>query len=108
MSNFDQDEDANGVRFTWNVWPSSRLAATRLIVPLASVYTPLKQTVNVMSIVFLHDDDFAQPFLCSPPLVINQYNIIIFRFKKQILSLLKFKLISMFLKIIELILFAEP
>jgi len=60
MSNFDQDEDANGIRFTWNVWPSSRLAATRLIVPLASVYTPLKQTTNLTTLPYT-------PIYCKGP-----------------------------------------
>ena len=35
-------EDKDGVRLSWNVWPSSRLEATRMVVPLASLYTPLK------------------------------------------------------------------
>ncbi|GIY89428.1 protein transport protein Sec23A [Caerostris extrusa] len=38
-----QNEDRDGTRFTWNVWPSSRLEATRLVVPLACLYTPLKE-----------------------------------------------------------------
>lgn len=47
MSTFDefiqQNEDRDGVRFTWNVWPSSRLEATRLVVPIAVLYQPLKE-----------------------------------------------------------------
>ena len=35
-------EDRDGIRLSWNVWPSSRLEATRMVVPLASLYTPLK------------------------------------------------------------------
>ena len=35
-------EDRDGVRLSWNVWPSSRLEATRMVVPLAALYTPLK------------------------------------------------------------------
>nr|CAD7590259.1 unnamed protein product [Timema genevievae] len=38
-----QNEDRDGVRFTWNVWPSSRLEATRLVVPLGCLYQPLKE-----------------------------------------------------------------
>ena len=37
-------EDRDGVRLSWNVWPSSRLEATRMVVPLAALYTPLKVT----------------------------------------------------------------
>jgi protein transport protein SEC23 len=38
-----QNEDRDGVRLSWNVWPSSRLEATRLVVNLACLYTPLKE-----------------------------------------------------------------
>jgi protein transport protein SEC23 len=38
-----QNEDRDGVRFTWNVWPSSRLETTRLVVPLGCLYQPLKE-----------------------------------------------------------------
>lgn len=38
-----QNEDRDGVRFTWNVWPSSRLEATRLVVPIGALYQPLKE-----------------------------------------------------------------
>jgi protein transport protein SEC23 len=39
---FDAEEERDGIRWTWNVWPSSRLEATRLVVPVACTYTPLK------------------------------------------------------------------
>eukprot|EP01090_Pellita_catalonica_P015756 TRINITY_DN4330_c0_g1_i1.p1 TRINITY_DN4330_c0_g1~~TRINITY_DN4330_c0_g1_i1.p1 ORF type:complete len:757 (+),score=97.98 TRINITY_DN4330_c0_g1_i1:97-2367(+) len=35
-------EDTNGVRFSWNVWPSSRLEGTRMVVPLGALYSPMK------------------------------------------------------------------
>jgi protein transport protein SEC23 len=38
-----QNEERDGVRFTWNVWPSTRLEATRLVVPLGCQFTPLKE-----------------------------------------------------------------
>jgi len=41
-----QNEDRDGVRMSWNVWPSSRLEATRLVVPLACLYTPLKEKLG--------------------------------------------------------------
>ncbi len=37
------NEDRDGVRLSWNVWPSSRLEATRMVVPLGALYTPLKE-----------------------------------------------------------------
>ena len=36
-------EARDGVRFSWNVWPSSRIEATRCVVPLGCLYTPLKR-----------------------------------------------------------------
>lgn len=37
-------EAINGIRSSWNIWPSTRLDATRIIVPLGCLYTPLKET----------------------------------------------------------------
>lgn len=42
-----QNEERDGVRFTWNVWPSTRLEATRLVVPLGCQYTPLKERYDL-------------------------------------------------------------
>ncbi|CAM9405131.1 unnamed protein product [Heterosigma akashiwo] len=36
-------EERDGARFSWNVWPSSKLEATRIVVPLGCLYTPLKK-----------------------------------------------------------------
>ena len=36
-------EAAEGVRFSWNVVPSSRIDATRLVIPLGVMYTPLRR-----------------------------------------------------------------
>jgi len=40
-------EARDGVRFSWNVWPSSRIEATRCVVPLGCLYTPLKRIDNM-------------------------------------------------------------
>ncbi|EGC40209.1 hypothetical protein DICPUDRAFT_44673 [Dictyostelium purpureum] len=43
--NFESSEDRDGVRFSWNVWPTSRVEATKnLLVPLGCMYTPLHQS----------------------------------------------------------------
>jgi len=39
---FNSEEDRDGVRLSWNVWPTSRLEATRNVIPLGCLYTPLK------------------------------------------------------------------
>ncbi|KAJ8045054.1 Protein transport protein Sec23A [Holothuria leucospilota] len=53
-----QNEDRDGIRFTWNVWPSSRLEATRMVVPLAGLYTPLKERPDLPPIQY-------DPVLCT-------------------------------------------
>ncbi|XP_071832360.1 protein transport protein Sec23A-like [Apostichopus japonicus] len=53
-----QNEDRDGIRFTWNVWPSSRLEATRMVVPLTGLYTPLKERPDLPPIQY-------DPVLCA-------------------------------------------
>jgi len=40
-------EEQDGIRFSWNVWPCSRLEATRFVVPMGCLYTPLKQIAHM-------------------------------------------------------------
>jgi len=40
-------EACNGIRMSWNIWPSTRLDATRIIVPVGCIYSPLKATQNL-------------------------------------------------------------
>ncbi|KAJ2953433.1 hypothetical protein O0L34_g1024 [Tuta absoluta] len=53
-----QNEDRDGIRFTWNVWPSSRIESTRLVVPLACLYQPLKERPDLPPIQY-------EPVLCT-------------------------------------------
>lgn len=53
-----EQEDRDGVRFSWNMWPSSRLEATRMVIPLASLYTPLKERTDLPPIQY-------EPVLCT-------------------------------------------
>ncbi|CAL8298326.1 unnamed protein product [Arctogadus glacialis] len=53
-----QNEERDGVRFSWNVWPSSRLEATRMVVPLAALLTPLRERPDLPPIQY-------EPVLCS-------------------------------------------
>ncbi len=43
MADFQQLEDADGVRMTWNIWPNSKLEATKCVIPFAAFYTPNKR-----------------------------------------------------------------
>uniref|UniRef100_A0A8C5HE92 Protein transport protein SEC23 n=1 Tax=Gouania willdenowi TaxID=441366 RepID=A0A8C5HE92_GOUWI len=53
-----QNEDRDGVRFSWNLWPSSRLEATRLVVPVSCLFTPLKERPDLPPVQY-------EPVLCS-------------------------------------------
>ncbi|XP_061407453.1 protein transport protein Sec23A-like [Lethenteron reissneri] len=53
-----QGEERDGVRFSWNVWPSSRIEATKLVVPLGGLYTPLKERPDLPPVQY-------EPVLCS-------------------------------------------
>jgi len=53
-----QNEDRDGIRLSWNVWPSSRLEATRMVVPLGALYTPLKERPDLPPIQY-------DPVLCA-------------------------------------------
>ncbi|XP_054261531.1 protein transport protein Sec23A isoform X2 [Macrosteles quadrilineatus] len=53
-----QNEERDGVRFTWNVWPSSRLEATRLVVPIGCLYQPIKERPDLPPIQY-------DPVLCT-------------------------------------------
>lgn len=55
-----QNEDRDGVRFSWNVWPSSRIEATRMVIPLGCLYTPLKERPDLPPIQY-------DPVLCTRP-----------------------------------------
>jgi protein transport protein SEC23 len=41
-----------GVRLSWNVWPSSRIEATRTVVPISALYTPLKQRDDLPPVLY--------------------------------------------------------
>ncbi|ODV61834.1 GTPase-activating protein SEC23 ASCRUDRAFT_75106 [Ascoidea rubescens DSM 1968] len=40
---FETAEDIDGVRFSWNTFPPTRVEANRTVVPIGCLYTPLKQ-----------------------------------------------------------------
>ena len=36
---FQQFEDGNGLRFSWNTWPATKTEAQRVVVPISCLYT---------------------------------------------------------------------
>ncbi|KNE99614.1 protein transporter SEC23 [Puccinia striiformis f. sp. tritici PST-78] len=61
-------EDRDGTRLSWNVWAGSRLESTRTVVPIAALYTPLKQRDDLPPVLY-------EPVTCKPPCraILNPY-----------------------------------
>jgi len=76
MGDFHDVEATDGVRFSWNVWPSSRLEATRIVVPLGCLYTPLKAIEGLPLLPY-------EPVMCKGtcPAMLNPYCRIDFKAK---------------------------
>jgi len=51
-------EAVNGIRMSWNIWPSTRLDATRIIVPLGCLFTPLRATEGLQLVEY-------EPIICK-------------------------------------------
>ena len=58
--NFEQLEDKDGVRFSWNVWPGSKAEASKLVIPISCLYTPLKERPDLPPIAY-------EPVMCKSP-----------------------------------------
>ncbi|KAG1889016.1 uncharacterized protein F5891DRAFT_1074407, partial [Suillus fuscotomentosus] len=52
MLNFEDVEERDGVRLSWNVWPSSRIEAMQTVVPISALYTPLKQREDLPLVLY--------------------------------------------------------
>ncbi|KAF2184438.1 transport protein-like protein sec23 [Zopfia rhizophila CBS 207.26] len=53
-------EDRDGVRLSWNTFPSSRMEASRLVVPIGALYTPLKEKTDTPLLQY-------EPVSCKAP-----------------------------------------
>lgn len=61
----------------WNIWPSTRLDATRIVVPLGCLYTPLKETEGLQLVEY-------EPVICKGRecgAVLNPYCLVDFHGK---------------------------
>ncbi|EUB61253.1 Protein transport protein Sec23A [Echinococcus granulosus] len=47
-----QTEASDGIRFSWNTWPASRLEAAQLVVPISCLYTPMKERENLPPLMY--------------------------------------------------------
>jgi len=56
MHEYIEKEEANeGVRLSWNVWPSTRVEAHRMVVPIGCLFTPLKKRTADVAPVLPYD-----------------------------------------------------
>lgn len=68
--NFDEIEEQDGIRFSWNAWPSSRIEATKAVVPISCLYTPLRERED-----FDENPIWYEPVTCKAPCraILNPY-----------------------------------
>ncbi|PGH16048.1 protein transporter SEC23 [Helicocarpus griseus UAMH5409] len=61
-------EDSDGIRLSWNTFPSTRMEASRLVVPIGAIYTPLKEKPDTPLLTY-------EPVTCKQPCraVLNPY-----------------------------------
>lgn len=50
MAHFQQKEEHDGIRLSWNIWPSTRIESSRIVVPLGVAYTPLKNIQDLPTV----------------------------------------------------------
>lgn len=72
-----QNEERDGTRFSFNIWPSTKLEATRLVVPLGCMYNPIKERPDLPPIQY-------DPIVCNRPAckaILNPFCQVDFRAK---------------------------
>ena len=69
-------EMRDGVRFSWNRWPCNKIGATRAVVPIGCLYTPLKEIENMQLVGY----GAVKCQTCGT--VLNPYCVVDFRYKK--------------------------
>jgi protein transport protein SEC23 len=73
---FQQRELQDGLRFSWNYWPKTKIGATRAVLPIGALYTPLKDIEGMQPV------EYA-PIQCTKcKSVLNPHCTIDFKFKK--------------------------
>ncbi|CCH42499.1 hypothetical protein BN7_2044 [Wickerhamomyces ciferrii] len=70
-NDFYAAEEVDGVRFTWNSIPTTKITSNRLSVPIASLYTPLKDREDLPIIP-------SEPTVCRQPCgaILNPFAVV--------------------------------
>lgn len=58
--NFEEIEDQDGVRFSWNCFPNTKAETSKIVVPISCLYTPLKDRPDLPPVLY-------EPVGCKPP-----------------------------------------
>lgn len=48
METFYENEDRDNIRFSWNIFPQTKIQLTKNVIPLACMYAPLKKGVSTI------------------------------------------------------------
>lgn len=68
---FEEAEDLNGIRFSWNTFPSTKMEANKIVVPTGCLYTPLMKRQNYELPIASYDPIFCMNQTCRA--VLNPY-----------------------------------
>eukprot|EP00803_Ostreobium_quekettii_P006628 evm.model.scf_2332.2 EVM.evm.TU.scf_2332.2 scf_2332:5133-14745(+) len=52
MSSFQELEEQDAVRMAWNVWPNTRIGATKCIIPFSAIYSLTRALPNMPSVAY--------------------------------------------------------
>lgn len=68
-------EMQDGLRFSWNYWPNTKIGSTRIVLPVGALYTPLKEIEGLTPVQY-------PPVTCKPcGSVLNPHCPVDFKFK---------------------------
>ena len=68
-------EMQDGLRFSWNYWPNTKIGSTRIVLPVGALYTPLKDIEGLTPVEY-------PPITCKPcGSVLNPYCHVDYKFK---------------------------
>jgi protein transport protein SEC23 len=45
---FQEAEEVDGVRYSWNVWPTKKVEEEKMVVPIGCVYSPLRKNASTV------------------------------------------------------------
>lgn len=78
---FNQREMQDGIRFSWNYWPNTKIGATRVVLPVGALYTPLKEIEGFAPVEY-------PPVCCKTcQSVLNPYCTVDYKFKTWMCSI---------------------